>query len=175
MAWDTVDLRTRIGLPVCDADRETILDAAERAILKSDRDPEIALRAAARVARQTHVVKDIRAYAVRAIFRAMKKKGFEQAKKDSVVLSSTDVAVLPGKAGVGQIENKILVRELLDTLSSRDREIVMRRVSGDTFPEIDNEMKLKPRTAETRFRASKDILRKLLDQDLEKRTLTRGH
>ncbi len=175
MAWDAVDLRTQMGLPVCDADRETILDAAERAILQIDRDPEIALRAAARVARQTHVVKDIRAYAIRAIFRAMKKKGFEQAKKDSAVRSSTDVAVLPSPADVGQIEKKILVRELLDTLSPRDREIVMRRVSGDTFPEIDNEMKLKPRTAETRFRASKAILRKLLDQDLDRRTLTRGH
>ena len=175
MAWDAVDLRTQMGLPVCDADRETILDAAERAILQIDRDPEIALRAAARVARQTHVVKDIRAYAIRAIFRAMKKKGFEQAKNDSAVRSSTDVAVLPSPADVGQIEKKILVRELLDTLSLRDREIVMRRVSGDTFPEIDNEMKLKPRTAETRFRASKAVLRKLLDQDLDRRTLTRGH
>ncbi len=175
MAWDAVELRTQIGLPVCDADRETILDAAEKAILNSDRDPEIALRAAARVARQTHVVKDIRAYAIRAISRAMKKKGFEQAKKDSVARSSTDVAVLPSPAHIGQIEKKILVRELLDTLSPRDREIVMRRVSGDTFTEIDNEMKLKPRTAETRFRASKAILRKLLDQDLDRRTLTRGH
>jgi DNA-directed RNA polymerase specialized sigma24 family protein len=175
MAWDTVDLRTQMGLPVCDADRETILDAVEKAILKSDRDPETALRAAARIARKIHALKNLEAYAIRAVFRAMKKEGFEQAKKDSVVLSSTDVAVLPGPAGVGQIENRILVRELLDTLSSRDREIVMRRVSGDTFPEIDNEMKLKPRTAETRFRASKDILRKLLDQDLDRRTLTRGH
>ena len=103
-------------------------------------------------------------------FRAMKKKGFEQAKKDSAVRSSTDVAVPPSPADVGQIEKKILVRELLDTLSPRDREIVMRRVSGDTFPEIDNEMKLKPRTAETRFRASKAILRKLLDQDLGRET-----
>src|SRR5271166_1571233 len=144
MAWDAVDLQTQMGLPVCDADRETILEAAERAILKSDRDPEIALRAATRVARQTHVVKHIRAYAIRAIFRAMKKKGFEQAKKDSAVRSSTDVAVLPSPADVGQIEKKILVRELLDTLSPRDREIVMRRVSGDTFTENVNAWPLNP-------------------------------
>ena len=175
MAWDTVDLRTQMGLPVCDADRETILDAVEKAILKSDRDPETALRAAARVARKIHALKNLEAYAIRAVFRAMKKEGFEQAKKDSVARTTTDFSVLPSPANVDQIENKILVRELLDALSSRDREIVMRRVSGDTFQQIDNEMKLKPRTAETRFRASRDFLRKLLDQHLDRKTLTRGH
>ena len=52
MAWNVVDLRTQSGIPVSPADREIIFEVAEKAILKSDRDPHVILRAAARVSRK---------------------------------------------------------------------------------------------------------------------------
>lgn len=77
------------------------------------------------------------------------------------------MAIDDGKSD--QIENRILVRELLETLAPQDREIVVRRMSGDSFPGIDNDLNLKPRTAESRYRASLVALRKTLRAKLGNR------
>src|SRR4051794_25568561 len=63
MAWDAVNLRTDRDLPVSEADREIIFSAAEKALLQSDQDPSIVIRAAERVSRKLHVIENLRAYA----------------------------------------------------------------------------------------------------------------
>jgi hypothetical protein len=47
-------------------------------------------------------------------------------------------------------------------------------MAGETCPEIDSAMNLKPRTAEIRFRVCKNALRKVLQEKLERKTCARG-
>jgi ECF sigma factor len=173
MAWDAVNLRTQGGMPVSTADQEVIFDVAEKAILKSDRDPDIVLRAAARMSKKLDLIGNLRAYATRAISRALNKAERAQQKKDAL-FSFGDMERAVDFSQTDKIENEILVREILDTFTTQDREIFVRRMDGDTFPEIDNEMNLKPRTAEQRFRVCKASLRKLLEDKLNRRASLRG-
>ncbi len=169
MAWEAIDIRTHRGLPVCDADRETILDVAERAVLLRDQDPEVVMSAAAKVGRHVHVIDNLRAYVDRATGRAIKKTVVAQTKRDRRFVSA-DLSNLADATSIDHIENKILVRELLDTLTPQDREIMLRRIEGCTFPEIDAELNLKARTAEIRYRALKEALRQVLSDKLDGRT-----
>lgn len=75
---------------------------------------------------------------------------------------------------VEQIENKILIRELLETLKPLDREIFTRHMRGDTCPEIDADLGLKPRTAEIRFAFCKNALRKAFMDKLDRKNCARG-
>ena len=89
----------------------------------------------------------------------------------------TDVEYAPqltDSSQVEQIENHILVRELLDTLSPLDREIFVRRMDGMTCAEIDLAMDLKPRTAEIRFEACKNTLRKAFQEKANRRSGASG-
>ena len=71
MAWDAIDLRTKNGLPLPEADREIILDVAGKAILDSDQDPAVVIRAAERVGRKHDIIQNVRAYATRTINAAL--------------------------------------------------------------------------------------------------------
>lgn len=173
MAWDAIDLGAPGGTPVSPADREILFDVAEKAILKSDRDPDVVLRAAARVSRRLGLIDNLRAYATRAISRALNKAEKAHAKKDAL-FSFGNMESAVDFSQTDKIENEILVRELLDTFTPQDREIFKRRMDGDTFPDIDAEMNLKPRTAEQRFRVCKASLRKLLEDKLNGRASLRG-
>src|SRR4051794_13430929 len=117
MAWDAVDLRKQGGMPVSTADREVLFDVAEKAILKSDRDPDIVLRAAARVSRKLDLIGNLRAYATRAISRALNKAERAQQKKDAL-FSFGDMESAVDFSQTDKIENEILVREILDTFTT---------------------------------------------------------
>ncbi|HJT71261.1 MAG TPA: ECF-type sigma factor [Terriglobales bacterium] len=173
MAWDAINLRSQGGMPVSPAERQIIFDVAEKAILNSDRDPDIVLRAAARVSRKLDLIGNLRAYATRAISRALNKAEKAQKRKDALV-SFGDMEAAVDFSQNDKIENEILVRELLDTFTPQDREIFLRRMNGDKFPEIDSEMNLKPRTAEQRFRVCKASLRQILQDKLNRRASLRG-
>ena len=172
-AWDALDLRTQTGVPVAEGDRETIMNVANKALQDGYRDPKQVLQAATRVGRRAHLLENVRAYATRAIFRVKSK--MEAAQVNEQPLSDVEYAVeLPDRSQVDHIENRILVRELLETLSPQDREIFLRRMAGETCPEIDSAMNLKPRTAEIRFRVCKNALRKVLQEKLDRKTCARG-
>jgi DNA-directed RNA polymerase specialized sigma24 family protein len=173
MAWDAVNLRTRGGMPVSPTERQIIFDAAEKAILSSDRDPDVVLRAAARVSRKLDFIGNLRAYASRAVSRALNKAEKAQKKKDALI-SFGNMETTADFSQNDKIENEILVRELLDTFTPQDREIFLRRMDGDKFPEIDSEMDLKPRTAEQRFRVCRASLRQVLQDKLNGRASLRG-
>ncbi|HEX5426266.1 MAG TPA: hypothetical protein VF283_22450 [Bryobacteraceae bacterium] len=173
MAWDTIDLRTDNGFPLSDADREVILDVAGKAILNSDQDPGVVIRAAKRVVRKLQFVENLRAYATRAIYAGLQSAAIRQEVKDRPVCQYK-VETIPDRIGRDRIENQLLVREALDALSAQDREIFVRRMAGDTGAEIDRDMNLKPRTAEARFRASKLILRQVLSEKVGRQTRSRG-
>jgi DNA-directed RNA polymerase specialized sigma24 family protein len=173
MAWDTVNLRTQGGMPVSPAERQIIFDVAEKAILNSDRDPDVILRAAARVSRKLDFIGNLRAYATRAVSRALNKAEKAQKKKDAL-LSFGNMETAADFSQNDKIENEILVRELLDTFTPQDREIFLRRMDGDRFPEIDSVMNLKPRTAEQRFRVCRASLRQVLQDKLDGRASLRG-
>jgi DNA-directed RNA polymerase specialized sigma24 family protein len=160
MAWDTLNLRTEDGFPLSESDKETILNVAEKVMLGSEHDPKYVLNAAQRVAGRLPLIDNLRAYATRALFAADDRAEKQQAaKKKQVVQREMDE--LPDLSHRDDIENRILVRELLESLPDLDREIVLRKVSGETGSAIDREMNLKPRTSETRFRAAKAALRQL--------------
>ena len=174
MAWDAINLHTEDGIPVSDADRETILNVAEQVILASDNDPKHVIRAAKRVGKRLHLINNLLAYATRSLSDADERAGkLEAARQKHVVRRAMDE--LPDLSHREDIENQILVRELLESLPSLDREILLRRVSGESGPEIDRDMDLKPRTSESRFRAAKNSLRQLFFKtpDLDKRSRAR--
>lgn len=155
------------------ADQDTILDVAGKAIAESDRDPEVVIRAAKRIGRKIDVIENLQAYATRAVSRALKKAESAERKENSHV-PSRDMETVADFSQNEKIENEILVRELLDKCDPQDREIVLRRISGDTFPEIDCEMNLKPRTAERCFRLCKAALRQILHGKLDRLTSSCG-
>lgn len=172
-SWDALDLRTEGGLPVPETDRETIVEVANKALQDGYRDPKQVLQAATRVGRRAQGVANVRAYAMRAIFRVKSKMGSAQVKEEQLRDIEYD-GKSPDRSQVDQIENRILVRELLETLCPQDREIFLRRMAGETFPEIDSAMNLRPRTAEVRFRICKNALRKVLQEKLDRKTGARG-
>ena len=165
MAWEPVQLRSENGEMICDADRETILASVERALLRTDRDPDVILKAASVVGRRVgHIKSNLQAYAARCIYRATRRSEIAELTHDELVGVGKSDELPDPYQNVEQIENRILVRELLETLSPQDRDIFIRHMSGHTFARIDNDMDLKPRTAEFRFRLCKDALRALLRQ-----------
>ena len=172
MAWDGLNLHTENGLPISDEHRQIILNAAEKAILKSEHDPNFIIRAAKRVARKLHLIENVRAYATRAMTTAVNQAAREQWRKEPQ-LSQREMDEVPDLSRHDDIENRLLVRELLDSLSDQDREIVLRRVRGEACKDIESDMNLKPRTAETRFRAAKTALRQIA-KTLDKQTGPRG-
>lgn len=165
MDWARLDLRMPNGLPVSDAEQETVRKLAEEAIVTSEHDPEIVLKAAARALGQAAAVQNLRAYAKQTILNALKKTSLARAKKDPLA-ASENLDYISDFTYVDKIESVILVRELLDTLSPQDREIFLRRMEGEVFPDIDREMSLKPRTSEFRFQISKKLLREALKERL---------
>ncbi len=154
-------------------DQQAILEVANKALQNGERDPEKILEAAKRVGRRAHLVENVRAYATRAIFRVKNSVGIAQTKEESL----TDfefASELIDDSQVEQIENRILIRELLETLSPLDREIFRRRMDGETCPEIDVAMQLKPHTAEISFLFCKNALRKAFLKKLDRKTYARG-
>jgi DNA-directed RNA polymerase specialized sigma24 family protein len=174
MAWDAVNLRMEGGLPVSDAHREIILGVAEKAILDSDHNTGVAIviRAVERVGRKVHLIDNLRAYASRAIATAVRRATRDQALKERPVCTR-DMEALPDLSQQDTIEKQVMVRGLLETLPQQDREILLRKVAGETCAEIERDLNLKPRTAETRFRASKAALRQLLADKLDGQTRSR--
>jgi hypothetical protein len=115
------------------------------------------IRAAKRVGRKLRIIQNLRAYATGAITTALHRAATEQELKDQPVCQR-DMEDMEGLADLkqqDQIENLVLVHELLEALSSQDRKSFLRKMSGETCPEVERDMNLTPRTAEIRFRASK--------------------
>jgi DNA-directed RNA polymerase specialized sigma24 family protein len=173
MAWDAIDLRTKTGLPLSDADRETILDVAGKAILDSDQDPAVVIQAAKRVGRRLHIIQNLRAYATRAINAALHTAERKQVLKEQPVVQRNmeGIADLTRR---DEIERRVLVREVLEHLPAQDREIFLRRMAGEPFSKIDGDLNLTPRTAETRCRAARRVMRRLLDEKFGQQTRARG-
>lgn len=154
-------------------ERQTILEIANKALESGQRDPDQVLRAARRVGQHAHLVKNLRAYATRAIFRVKDSIELAQSKEEPLDEFEFATELIDGSQ-VERIENRILIRELLETLAALDREIFVRRMRGETCPEIDSEMRLKPRTAEIRFLICKNALRKAFMDKLDRKKCTRG-
>ena len=165
MAWDAIDLRTKTGLPLSDDDRATILDVAGKAILGSEQDPAVVIQAAKRVGRRLHVIQNLRAYATRAINAALHSAQRKQLLKEQPVVQR-NMEGIADLARREEIERRVLLREVLEHLPALDREIFLRRTAGEPFSHIDGELNLTPRTAETRYRAARRVMRRLLDQKL---------
>ncbi len=167
MAWDSVQIHAENGRPVRKEDREAILAAVDKAVLRSDRDPDVILKAAADVGRRVERVKsNLHAYASRCIFRAVRKAEVAELKRDELASPKELAHISDSYLNAEQVESRILVRELIETLAPQDREIVLRHMFGNSFPQIDRDMSLKPRTAEFRFRFCKDALQSHLCQKL---------
>ena len=165
-AWNILDLQ---GGSISEEDQATIWEVASKALEDGQRDPERVLQAARRVGRRAHLVDDLRAYATRAIFRVKKTVGRAPAEEEQ--FPESGLTTEPADyAQVEQIENRILIRELLETLSPLDREIFLRRIAGKTCREIDSAMNLKPRTAEIRSLFCKTAVRKALQEKVDRRT-----
>ena len=160
MSWDAVQIHALNGRPLRKEDREAILAAVDKAVLRSDRDPDVILKVAADVGRRVGRVKsNLQAYANRCIFRAMRKTEVAEHKRDELASPKELAHISDSYLNADQIESRILVRELIETPVPQDREIVLRHMFGNSFPKIDRDMNLKPRTAEFRFRFCKDALR----------------
>ncbi len=170
MDWESLD--QRIPSSVSDRDRQTIRQVTEEAIIKSNHDPEIVLNTVANALTRVHVVSDLRAYVRVCVTRALRRITIAQAKKDQ--LAAAGSRRLPSFADEDSIENTILVRELMESLSPSDREIFERRLEGEEFPDIDAAMALKRRTAESRFRICSESIRQSIAKKAGSGKLWRG-
>ena len=122
MAWEALDLHLDSGVSSSEEHRQTILDVTSRAIQDGNRDPQRVIQAAKRVGRRAHLVGNLRAYAMRAIFRVKGTSSVTQVREEQL-FQEHSIAELTDRTQVDQIENRILIRELLETLSPQDREI----------------------------------------------------
>ena len=170
MSWDRLD--QQIPSSVSDGDRQTIRQVTQEAIIKGDHDPEIVLNTVANALTRVHLVSNLRAYVSSAVTRSVKRITVAQAKKDQ--LAAAGVRPLPSFADEDSIENAILLRELLGSLSPSDHEIFSRRLEGEEFPEIDAAMALKRRTAESRFRICSESIRQSIAKKAGSGKLWRG-
>jgi DNA-directed RNA polymerase specialized sigma24 family protein len=172
MAWEAIQLNGENNLPVSNEDRELILKSVDTALLHSDCDPDVILNAATMVARNIKRVRtNLQAYAGRTFFRAIRRAQATD-RTQTARLSNNALRQIPDPPSVYSSEERIgtsiLVFELLGTLSVLDRDIVLRHMSGHKFQRIDQELNLKPRTAEFRFRICKDALRAQLTQKMRR-------
>ena len=171
--WKELGFRVGNGDTLGQEHQQTILEIANKALEHGQRDPEQVFQAAKRVGRRAHLAENLRAYATRAIFRVKDSAGLVQSKEEPLDDFEFAAELIDGSQ-VEQIENRILIRELLDTLAPLGREIFMRRTRGETCPEIDTEMRLKSRTAEIRFLICKNALRKTFMDKLDRKKCARG-
>ena len=171
--WNELNFGAREEEALDAEQHQTIVDVASRALENGHRDPEQVLQVARSVSRRAHLVENLRAYATRAIFRVRDSVGLDQAKEEPLEDFEFAAELIDGSQ-VEQIENRILIRELLETLKPLDREIFTRRMRGETCPEIDSEMRLRPRTAEIRFLICKNALRKAFMDKLDRKNCARG-
>jgi hypothetical protein len=155
MDWDRLD--QQIPSSVSDRDRQTIRQVTQEAIINSHHDPEIVLDTVADALTRADQVSNLRAYISSAITRTLKRITLAQLRRDQ--LAAEGLRPLPKFADEDSIENAILVREMLESLSPSDHEIFSRRLEGEEFPEIDAAMALKRRTAESRFRICSEAIR----------------
>jgi hypothetical protein len=172
-AWNELNLGVREAGALDAEQQQTILEVANRALESGECDPEHVLRAARRVSRRAHMVENLRAYATRAMFRIKDSVGLAQAKEEPLEYFEFAPELID-VSQVEQIENKILIRELLETVKPLDREIFTRHMRGDTCPEIDADLGLKPRTAEIRFAFCKNALRKAFMDKVDRKNCARG-
>ena len=118
--WNELNLGVREAEALDAEQQQTILEVASRALESGECDPERVLRAARRVSRRAHMVENLRAYATRAIFRVKDSVGLAQSKEEPLE-DFEFAAELIDRSQVEQIENKILIRELLETVAPLDR------------------------------------------------------
>ncbi len=139
-----------------------ILEIASKALDSGERDPDDVFEVAAKVRQKAHLVENLKAYASRSLFRVRKRRQIEAEQ----LTEAQHTAALTDISHVERIEAQILVRELLDTLQQTDREIFIRRMNGETCPEIDEAMNLQPRTSEKRTMICKNALRRAVTKKL---------
>ena len=140
-----------------------ILEIASRAIETGNRDPDQVFAVARNVGRRAHLIQNLRAYATRALFRVRPKPHVPEEQ----IVEAKHAAALVDASYVDKIEARILVRELLDQLpSDSDREIFGRLMRGQTCPEIDVSMQLKPGSADIRMKVCKNALRRAVQSKL---------
>jgi hypothetical protein len=165
MAWEAVEFRDRHGNLVSKEIREMLLRLIEKALRTApDADPADLMNAASTVCANIDEVRNFSAYANRSIFRIAQRGNVAERKararlqplrEKSRHLESPTVSSDP-------VERQILLGELLDTLHPLDKEIYMRHINGQSFPQIDKALSLKPRTSEYRFREAQLRTRRAL-------------
>jgi len=163
MAWEGVQFRDRHGNLVSEKTRETMLSLIERALGMTEADPEVLINTASRVCAKLGSIRNIAAYANRALFRATRRsqvaekrlaERLEPIQEDSTPVCERLTAPLE------PVERQILLEEMLSNLSGQDRDIHSLHLKGFSFAEIDKKLNLKPRTSEYRYREAQERLRK---------------
>ena len=140
-----------------------ILEIASKALESGERDPDEVFQVATRIGQKADLVENLRAYASRALFRVKKRPQIDAEQLSDIRHANA----LTDASQIEQIEAQILVRELLDRLQETDREIFIRRMNGETCPEIDEAMNLQPRTSEKRTFICKNALRRAVKKKLD--------
>jgi hypothetical protein len=164
MAWDAIEFRDRHGNLIGEKTREMLLKLIEKALATPDADPESLINAASSVCANIEDVRNFPAYASRSIFRVARKGYVAERKARARMQPFVEKVGSPEFTTVSSnpIERQVLLGEVLDGLGSIDKEIYMRHINGQSFPQIDKALSLKPRTSEYRFREAQSRIRKAL-------------
>jgi hypothetical protein len=162
MPWEPLQLLNRSGQPLKQDEREIILKGIEKALDSPDVDIGTLLRAANNIGAQVGCIRDLPKYTEYSFFRVVKQAKIMRKKEDDRFeeLGPHHLRRLAQHRRSDPVEDQILIGELLEDLNGLDKEIYLRRLSGDSFERIDNELSLKPRTSEYRYREAKRRLRR---------------
>jgi hypothetical protein len=163
MAWEAVEFRDRHGNLVGEKTRATLLRLIEKALGTPAADPSVLINAAANVCANIGEIRNFAAYANRSIFRAARRGYVEECKAQALMEPlPRELRHREDSTVTESVERQILIEELLSVLSPIDRDIYTRHLNGQTFPQIDKALSLKPRTSEYRFREAQSRIRKAL-------------
>jgi DNA-directed RNA polymerase specialized sigma24 family protein len=164
MAWDGVEFRDREGNLVPEKAREVLLKLIEKGLSVPDADPDKLISAAHGVSANIGSIKNLAAYANRSIFRAARKSYVAEKKlvQHSEPITDEVGAIEESTTSPESIERQILIQQMLEILSGQERDIYELRLKGYSFADIDEELNLKPRTSEYRFREAQLLLRRML-------------
>jgi hypothetical protein len=122
----------------------------------SDIDPAILIRVAENIGRQISKIKNLVAYTNYSFFWAVRNATRREREERALLEQLTVTHALTADTDEAKlIEQQILIRELLALLNGLDREIYIRRLNGLSFQQIDEDLSLKPRTSEYRYREAK--------------------
>ena|SRR5581483_7640667 len=163
MALDHVQFTDRFGRPLPPKLRDQIVECVISAIAHPKADIDAVLQRAKTIAQRAAEgqIEDVRHYATKALFAVSRKASLRREKEPVTSQAPGRIEILAGpaiEASPSALEDRVLLRELLDSLPEVDREVLIRHIEGWEHNEIAKELGISEATSWFRLRRAKKKL-----------------